>query len=103
MRQALRSRAVVLRTFGNALAMEEFDVPPAEEGATVVGIDYGGVCGTDLHLQLGHLDVPTPLVLGHEGLGTVHELGAGVDRWSSRLPTTSIRRPLCPSPVRGRP
>ncbi|WSJ18696.1 zinc-binding dehydrogenase [Nocardia sp. NBC_01327] len=39
---------------------------------------YGGVCGTDLHLQQGHLPIPVPLVLGHEGLGTVAELGDGV-------------------------
>jgi threonine dehydrogenase-like Zn-dependent dehydrogenase/ABC-type nitrate/sulfonate/bicarbonate transport system substrate-binding protein len=75
-----RSRAVVLRAFARPLVVEEFAVPPAEAGAIVVAVDYGGVCGTDLHLQGGHLDVPTPLVLGHEGLGTVHQLGPGVER-----------------------
>jgi threonine dehydrogenase-like Zn-dependent dehydrogenase len=74
------SRAVVLPACGQPLVMEEFDVPPADAGEAVVAVDYGGVCGTDLHLQRGHLDVPTPLVLGHEGLGTVHELGHGVER-----------------------
>jgi threonine dehydrogenase-like Zn-dependent dehydrogenase len=74
-----RSRAVVLRAFGQPLVVDEFDVPPAEDGATVVAVEYGGVCGTDLHLQRGHLDVPVPLVLGHEGLGTVLELGVEHD------------------------
>jgi threonine dehydrogenase-like Zn-dependent dehydrogenase len=74
------SRGVVLPGLGQQLVIDEFDVPPAEDGATVVAVDYGGVCGTDLHLQQGHLDVPTPLVLGHEGLGTVHELGRGAER-----------------------
>lgn len=74
----VRSRAVVLRALGRPLVVEEFDVAPAEVGAMVVAVEYGGVCGTDLHLQRGHLDVPTPLVLGHEGLGVVHELGRGV-------------------------
>jgi threonine dehydrogenase-like Zn-dependent dehydrogenase len=78
--QSTQSRAVVLRAFGEPLVVEEFEVPPAEEATTVVAVDYGGVCGTDLHLQRGHLDVPTPLVLGHEGLGAVHELGRGVER-----------------------
>jgi threonine dehydrogenase-like Zn-dependent dehydrogenase len=77
--QTVRSRAVVLRAFGEPLVLEEFDVPPAHAGSTVVAVEYGGVCGTDLHLQRGHLDVPTPLVLGHEGLGAVHELGPGVE------------------------
>lgn len=73
-----RSRAVVLRAFGEPLAIEEFELPSATEaGAMIVASRYGGVCGTDLHLQQGHLQVPTPLVLGHEGLGTVQELGPG--------------------------
>ncbi|WP_316524215.1 zinc-binding dehydrogenase [Kitasatospora brasiliensis] len=70
-------RAVVLTEFGRPLELREFPVPPAPEGGMIVASRYGGVCGTDLHLQQGHLDVPTPLVLGHEGLGTVHELGTG--------------------------
>ncbi|WP_326664953.1 zinc-binding dehydrogenase [Streptomyces sp. NBC_00385] len=72
------SRAVVLEGFGAPLAIREFPLPTAPPGGMVVASRYGGVCGTDLHLQQGHLDVPVPLVLGHEGLGTVHELGAGV-------------------------
>lgn len=70
---------MVLRTFGEPLIIEEYELPPAvEPGAMTVACRYGGICGTDLHLQQGHLDVPTPLVLGHEGLGVVHTLGAGV-------------------------
>ncbi|MFF1561643.1 zinc-binding dehydrogenase [Streptomyces sp. NPDC058279] len=69
-------RAVVLTEFARPLELQKFPVPPAPEGGMIVASRYGGVCGTDLHLQQGHLDVPTPLVLGHEGLGTVHELGA---------------------------
>jgi D-arabinose 1-dehydrogenase-like Zn-dependent alcohol dehydrogenase len=75
-----RSRAVVLRRFGEPLVLDEFDVPPAPEGGLVVASTYGGMCGTDIHLQRGHLDVPTPLVLGHEGLGVVQELGPNLQR-----------------------
>jgi threonine dehydrogenase-like Zn-dependent dehydrogenase len=75
-----RSRAVVLRRFGAPLVLAEFDVPPASDGGVVVASTHGGVCGTDLHLQQGHLDVPIPLVLGHEGLGVVHALGPNVQR-----------------------
>ncbi|MER5554701.1 zinc-binding dehydrogenase [Streptomyces sp. NPDC002793] len=74
------SRAVVLERFGAPLAIREFPLPAAPPGGMIVASSHGGVCGTDLHLQQGHLDVPVPLVLGHEGLGTVHELAEGVDR-----------------------
>ncbi|MEV3989823.1 alcohol dehydrogenase catalytic domain-containing protein [Streptomyces sp. NPDC049837] len=73
-------RAVVLEEFGAPLVLREFPVPPAPAGGMVVGGLHGGVCGTDLHLQQGHLPIPVPLVLGHEGYGTVLELGAGADR-----------------------
>ncbi len=74
------SRAVVLEEFGRPLALREFPVPPAPAGGMVVTCGYGGICGTDVHLKRGHLAIPVPLVLGHEGLGVVRELGAGVTR-----------------------
>ncbi|GAA2657438.1 zinc-binding dehydrogenase [Paractinoplanes durhamensis] len=58
--------------------LRTFAVPEPATGDLVVRVSYGGICGTDLHLQDGHLAIPTPLVLGHEGLGIVHQLGAGV-------------------------
>jgi threonine dehydrogenase-like Zn-dependent dehydrogenase len=72
-----RARAVVLERFGAPLAIREFDVPVAGPGELVVAGRFGGVCGTDLHLRLGHLPVPVPLVLGHEGLGVVRDTGEG--------------------------
>jgi threonine dehydrogenase-like Zn-dependent dehydrogenase len=71
------ARAVVLKDFTSPPAVSRFDVPPPPPGGLTVACAYGGICGTDLHLARGHLEVPAPLVLGHEGLGTVHELGEG--------------------------
>ncbi|MDI5961339.1 zinc-binding dehydrogenase [Streptantibioticus silvisoli] len=71
------SRAIVLKDFDTPPAEAEFPVGPPPVGGMTVACRYGGICGTDLHLAKGHLDVPVPLVLGHEGLGVVHELGEG--------------------------
>lgn len=44
-------------------------VPP---GHHLIRIDSVGICGSDMHAYLGHDDRrPAPLVLGHEGAGTV--------------------------------
>jgi len=76
---AARARAVVLERFGEPLVIREFDVPTPGPGEMVVASRFGGICGTDLHLRRGHLPIPLPLVLGHEGLGVVRELGAGAE------------------------
>ncbi|MFF2959072.1 zinc-binding dehydrogenase [Streptomyces sp. NPDC057963] len=74
---ARTGRAVVLEEFNAPLRLREFPLPQAPDGGMIVACGYGGICGTDLHLQQGHLDIPVPLTLGHEGLGVVGELGAG--------------------------
>jgi alcohol dehydrogenase len=45
----------------------------------VVRIDTSTICGTDLHILKGDVPETTPgTVLGHEAVGTVEEVGAGV-------------------------
>jgi D-arabinose 1-dehydrogenase-like Zn-dependent alcohol dehydrogenase len=65
------SRSVVLAEFGAPLELIAGDVPAVPEGGVLVRTAHAGICGTDLHLREGRLPVPTPLVLGHEGLGVV--------------------------------
>ncbi|MFF9481498.1 zinc-binding dehydrogenase [Streptomyces sp. NPDC014733] len=79
-------RAVVLEEFGEPLRLREFPLPQAPVGGLVVACGYGGVCGTDLHLQQGHLDIPVPLTLGHEGLGVVREVGEGTHHDAAGAP-----------------
>jgi D-arabinose 1-dehydrogenase-like Zn-dependent alcohol dehydrogenase len=66
----------VLERFDAPLAIRELRLPEPAEGELVVGVSYGGICGTDVHLQQGHLAVPMPIVLGHEGLGRVRSMGS---------------------------
>lgn len=62
------------------------DMTPTEpgEGEVQIEIAFCGVCGTDLHIYLGHMDqrVAKPLVPGHETSGRVVALGAGVTEWA---------------------
>ena len=74
------ARGAVLRAFNEPLVLEEAEVPAPGPGAVVVRIDLAGVCGTDVHLCHGNLRIPTPVILGHEAVGTVLALGEGVER-----------------------
>lgn len=72
------ARCVVLESFGRPVRTTEVRTGPPARGAIVAAVDYGGVCGTDVHLQSGRLAIPVPLVLGHEGVGRVETLGEGI-------------------------
>lgn len=53
-------------------------VPPPAAGEVLLKTLFGGVCGTDVHLWKGEVELPGPCILGHEGIGQIVELGAGV-------------------------
>ena len=61
------------------LVMRERSMPAPEPGEVLIEIAACGVCRTDLHVVDGELPDPAlPLVPGHEIVGRVAALGAGV-------------------------
>jgi alcohol dehydrogenase, propanol-preferring len=72
--------AAVVRGFGQPLSLETRALPTAGEGQVVVKIAACGVCHTDLHAAHGDWPIKPslPFVPGHEGVGTITALGAGV-------------------------
>jgi Zn-dependent alcohol dehydrogenase len=72
-------RGVVLSAPG-AVALEEIAIDEPAPGEVAVRIEASGVCHTDLHVVeedgWGH---PLPVLLGHEGAGTVEAVGDGVE------------------------
>lgn len=77
---AEKMRAAVVRAFGDPLAIEMLPIPEPGPGEIVVKLTATGVCHTDLHAVRGDWAVkpPLPLVPGHEGVGHVTMMGAGV-------------------------
>jgi len=53
---------------------------PPGPGEVRLEVDYCGICGTDYHVYLGHMDgrVKVPQVIGHEMSGTIADIGEGV-------------------------
>lgn len=73
------SRAAVLTRFDSPLEIKEYPLPASvEPGAALVRVTLAGVCGTDVHLWRGQLPLPLPVILGHETVGVVERLGAGL-------------------------
>jgi len=72
-------RAMVLSTRGARLQMQERDDPLPDVGQIRVKVSACGVCRTDLHVLDGELpDIKYPIVPGHEIIGRVDLVGAGV-------------------------
>jgi S-(hydroxymethyl)glutathione dehydrogenase/alcohol dehydrogenase len=72
-------RAAVFRAPGTPIVVEDVDLAPPRAGEVRVRITAAGVCHSDLHVRDGDWPLPLPMVLGHEGSGTVVETGRGVD------------------------
>ena len=72
-------RAMVLARQGQPLEMRQLNVPEPGLGQVRIAVSACGVCRTDLHVVDGDLVQPKlPLVPGHEIVGRVDALGAGV-------------------------
>ena len=62
----------------NDIRVEEVALPRAGAGEAVIRITLTTICGTDLHILRGEYPVRPGLIVGHEPVGVVAELGAGV-------------------------
>ena len=75
-------KAAVVHAFGEPLRIEEVKTPLPGPGQILVKIEASGVCHTDLHAAEGDWPVKPslPFIPGHEGVGYVAAVGAGVSR-----------------------
>jgi len=72
-------KAVVFKGKG-LIAVEELPRPVPGAGEAVIRITATTICGTDVHIVRGEYPVRAGLVLGHEPVGVIDELGAGLDK-----------------------
>ena len=73
-------KAAVVTSFSSPLEIIERAKPEPSAGQVLVRMETCGLCHTDIHAARGDWPVqpPLPFVPGHEGIGIVEELGAGV-------------------------
>ena len=63
------------------LSLEDVPAPTAPPGWVLLDVRYAGICGTDLHIAADNHPSYPPVVLGHEFVGSIAELGEGVTGW----------------------
>jgi threonine dehydrogenase-like Zn-dependent dehydrogenase len=63
----------------NKIGIEDVVKPRAGTGEAVIRVTLTTICGTDLHIVRGEYPVAPGLVIGHEPVGVIEELGEGVN------------------------
>ena len=65
------------------LSYQDVPVPAIGRGDVLIKVLRTGICGTDLHIHAwdawAQANVPVPLIIGHEFVGQIVELGVDVD------------------------
>jgi threonine dehydrogenase-like Zn-dependent dehydrogenase len=66
----------------NEIRVEEVPRPIRGAGEAVIRITLTTICGTDLHILRGEYPVKPGLVIGHEPVGVIEELGEGLSGYN---------------------
>jgi alcohol dehydrogenase len=74
-------KATVFHSAHN-IRIEEVPRPAAGVGEAVIKITLTTICGTDLHILSGEYPVKSGLVIGHEPVGVITDLGEGVSGYA---------------------
>ncbi len=108
-------QALVKREREPGLNLEEVPVPEIGPNDVLIRVQKGSICGTDVHIYnwdaWAQKTIPVPMTIGHEFVGVIEKMGAGVhDFKEGELVTTeghivcghcrnclAGRRHLCPN------
>jgi 2-desacetyl-2-hydroxyethyl bacteriochlorophyllide A dehydrogenase len=71
-------RAVTFHAPGDVRVEERADPAPEADDDAVVRVEATGICGSDLHIYHGRVQIEPGFVIGHEYVGTVVAAGDGV-------------------------
>ncbi len=75
----MKSMKAVVFKGKDRIAVEEVPRPVPRAGEAVIRITTTTICGTDVHIVRGEYPVKPGLILGHEPVGVISELGPGLE------------------------
>jgi Zn-dependent alcohol dehydrogenase len=98
-------KAAVARAANRPLMIEDLELASPQAGEVRIRLLAAGVCHTDVMGLEGSMAISFPVVLGHEGVGVVEEVGEGVTHVASgdRVMMTQPVCGRCWHCVRGEP
>ncbi|MGA3219709.1 MAG: NAD(P)-dependent alcohol dehydrogenase [Acidimicrobiales bacterium] len=101
----MKITAAVTASQGAPFALEELELGPLRSDEILVRVAAAGVCHTDLICRDQWYPVPLPVVLGHEGAGTVESVGSAVTKVvpGDRVGMTFNSCGRCPTCQSGKP
>lgn len=75
----MQGKAAVFQAPESDFLITEYEVPKPEPNSVVIDVSMATICGSDLHRYHGR-GAPTPkgAIIGHESVGRIASLGAGV-------------------------
>jgi threonine 3-dehydrogenase len=77
-------KAIVKSKAEKGVWMEEVPIPTIGPNDILLKVKKAAICGTDLHIykwdEWAQQTIKTPVIIGHEYMGTVVEVGSEVDR-----------------------
>src|SRR5215469_15715650 len=88
-------RAAVMYGVNQPLVIEEIEIAEPGPGEVMVKLAASSVCHSDLHALDGGWPPQVPIVLGHEGAGTIEAVGPGVTRHAVGDPVALSWTPGC--------
>lgn len=81
-----KMKALVKAKAEKGLWMQEVDIPEIGINDILIKIKKTAICGTDLHIykwdEWSQKTIPVPMTIGHEYVGTVDKMGAGVKNFT---------------------
>lgn len=74
----MKAKAAVFWGAGKPLKIQGFPLLEVEPNGILVKVSMSTICGSDLHTWEGKREVPLPIILGHEIVGEIEEIGKNI-------------------------
>lgn len=74
----MKANAIVMEEPGR-LTQRNVDIPDPGPDDILLRVELTGICGTDVHMYHGGMDLDFPVVPGHEFAGTIEQIGVNVE------------------------